>query len=388
MKEDKNRKRVLIIGHTYVTPINRSKFKFMAEDERFEFLIVVPKKWKGKATIHDNSVGVNIAYVDIWFSWHIATYIIPKLNKLIKDFKPHFIYCEQEPICLISFQAAILSKHIPITFFSWENIYRRDILYRLFSFNIYFCLRKSKFIVAGSKETAVVLRKRGYKRGIYITPLLGVNEDLFKPQKKKSYKNFFCNAHFKIGFVGRFVDVKDVKTLLQGVSLLDEQMDWHLYLIGDGPLEDEYKKLINGLEINEKVTFFGTIPHDKVPQYISELDVLVLPSKSIPKNKEQFGHVLIEAMACGIPVIGSSSGEIPNVIGEAGLIFKEGDPKELSEKLLLLYNNCSLRNQLKNSGKQRINKLYTDKRIAANMIALVEIGLNMRHLIQNTLTRI
>ena len=66
------------------------------------------------------------------------------------------------------------------------------------------------------------------------------------------------------------------------------------------------------------------MPLNDVPRHLRALDALVLPSESTPLWKEQFGHVLIEAMACGVPVVGSDSGAIPEVIGEAGLLFPGG----------------------------------------------------------------
>jgi len=77
-----------------------------------------------------------------------------------------------------------------------------------------------------------------------------------------------------------------------------------------------------------------------------------------------FGYVLIEAMACGVPVIGSTSGEIPNVIGDDGIIFQEGDVMDLEGKIILLMRNEHLRKELAGKGHQRILEKYTHKRIA------------------------
>jgi glycosyltransferase involved in cell wall biosynthesis len=94
------------------------------------------------------------------------------------------------------------------------------------------------------------------------------------------------------------------------------------------------------------------------------MDCLVLPSRTTKKWKEQFGRVLIEAMACEVPVIGSDSGEIPNVIGESGLIFKEGDVDDLASKLKLLITNMDLRVELAGKGRQRVLKHFTQEKVA------------------------
>jgi glycosyltransferase involved in cell wall biosynthesis len=94
------------------------------------------------------------------------------------------------------------------------------------------------------------------------------------------------------------------------------------------------------------------------------MDCLVLPSRTTRKWKEQFGRVLIEAMACEVPVIGSDSGEIPNVIGDSGLVFKEGDVGDLSSKLEVLINNKDVRVELARKGRQRVLNNFTQEKAA------------------------
>jgi glycosyltransferase involved in cell wall biosynthesis len=105
---------------------------------------------------------------------------------------------------------------------------------------------------------------------------------------------------------------------------------------------------------------------------MNSLDVLVLPSRSRSFWKEQFGRVLIEAMACGVPVIGSSSGEIPNVIGDAGLVFKEGDSAQLCEKLKLYCDDEGFRTACALKGLQRVLNSFTNERIAQRTLAVYE----------------
>jgi glycosyltransferase involved in cell wall biosynthesis len=101
-----------------------------------------------------------------------------------------------------------------------------------------------------------------------------------------------------------------------------------------------------------------------MPEYYHRLDALVLPSRARPHWKEQFGRVLIEAMACGIPVVGSDSGEIPHVIGQAGLLFPEEDVEALTAHLGDLIADQGLRRELANKGRERALRHYTQKAIA------------------------
>jgi glycosyltransferase involved in cell wall biosynthesis len=105
---------------------------------------------------------------------------------------------------------------------------------------------------------------------------------------------------------------------------------------------------------------------------MSLLDVLALPSRTTPRWKEQFGRVLIEAMSCGIPPVGSDSGEIPNVVGDAGLIFPEGNVNALADRLRTLSVNPDVAARLGEMGRERVIRNYTHRRIAGDTLNLYQ----------------
>jgi glycosyltransferase involved in cell wall biosynthesis len=387
-----NRRRILIIGHTYTAPVNRLKWDFVAEDPRLKILLLTPKKWRNYLTVTNNvsplqTGGYRTLFVEAhlgpWFGWHHVLYLIPRLGAIIRNFQPDLIYCEQEPICLVSGETALLSRSIPLVFFSWENVRRRDLKYRLLVPIRALCYRKSIFMAAGSPGVAKVIRSHGYRKPIYITPHLGVSEELFFPALASS--NHSPHKPFVIGFLGRFVEQKGVDTLLQAVGRLEPKIPWRLVLVGEGPLRQVYKDLIHREGLSNRVEFHQAVPHEKVPFFLRRLDILVLPSRSMATCQEQFGHVLIEAMACGVPVVGSSSGQIPDTIGDAGLVFQEGEARDLQEKLETLYENAELRQELQRRGLTRVKEFFTDRKIAANTIAIFEKALNLEPLAPNTL---
>ena len=105
------------------------------------------------------------------------------------------------------------------------------------------------------------------------------------------------------------------------------------------------------------------------------MDVLVLPSQSSSRWQEQFGHVLIEAMAAGVPVIGSDCGAIPEVIGDAGMVFPEGDVEALKERLYQLCRSAALQRRLAHHGRARALSQFTHRHIAERTLAFwTEIG--------------
>ena len=137
-----------------------------------------------------------------------------------------------------------------------------------------------------------------------------------------------------------------------------------LLFVGDGKAKKDLVEYVFKKDLNEHVEFRTSVPHEKIADILSELQILVLPSYDVPAWREQFGHVLIEAMSCKIPVVGSTGGQIPNVIGNAGLIFKQKNENELSICLKKLMNDDSLRKRLGQSGYERFRANYSYEIIA------------------------
>ena len=126
-------------------------------------------------------------------------------------------------------------------------------------------------------------------------------------------------------------------------------------------------KLAQNLGIADKIIWVDSVPHEEVPKYMNVLDCLVLPSLTTPSWKEQFGQVLVQAMACGVPVIGSSSGAIPEVIGDAGLVFMENDVEDLRKQIESLMGSDDLAKKLQTEGLKRARSLYSTEVIASSL---------------------
>jgi glycosyltransferase involved in cell wall biosynthesis len=161
---------------------------------------------------------------------------------------------------------------------------------------------------------------------------------------------------FTIGFAGRLVESKGLMDLLAAARALSAPVE--LLLIGDGPLRSQ----LEGQPIpGSAVRVLSGIGHDEMPRAYSQLDVLVLPSHSTPTWKEQFGRVIVEALWCGVPVVGSDSGEIPWLIGltGGGLVFGEGDRRALAERLVQLRESAELRARLAEAGRAAVARLFS-----------------------------
>jgi glycosyltransferase involved in cell wall biosynthesis len=114
---------------------------------------------------------------------------------------------------------------------------------------------------------------------------------------------------------------------------------------------------------------YSRVPSSDMPAMIRRVHVSVLPSVTTPRWKEQFGRILIESMAAGVPVVGSTCGEIPAVIGDAGLVVAEGDAAALQVALQTLYDASALRRELAQRGRHRAVSLFSSTHVAEATMA-------------------
>ena len=207
-----------------------------------------------------------------------------------------------------------------------------------------------------------MLRAKGYAGRVDVIPQFGVDPERFSPGQSP------LGPPWVIGYVGRLVEQKGLLTLVEAVARLES--DWRLELIGSGPLRFEIESRAHELGVADRLIFRDQVPSGDIPATLRGLHTLVLPSLTRSFWKEQFGRALVEAMACGIPVIGSDSGEIPRVIDNPGLVTPEGDTEALTAALQRLLTDDSLRADLAERGRARVLQRYTHERIAEQTVKL------------------
>ena len=132
-----------------------------------------------------------------------------------------------------------------------------------------------------------------------------------------------------VGFTGRFVEEKGIDTLLE--AFIRSTRRWNLLFVGGGPLAVRIESL--RLRYPVAVQLVRDVHHDDMPAYLRAMDLLCAPSRTTAHWQEQFGRMLIEAMACGVPVVASDSGEIPHVVGDAGVLIPEDDLVQWTETI-------------------------------------------------------
>ena len=155
-------------------------------------------------------------------------------------------------------------------------------------------------------------------------------------------------------------------------ALAGAVFDFKLLMVGRGPLEDEIRAFAQARGWGDRLKIVSGVNQTEIGRYQNCMDVMAVPSLTRPFWKEQFGHVIIEAMACEVPVIGSDSAEVPRVIGDAGLITPEDDPLALRATLSRFAESAELRKELGKAGRRRVLQTYTHNQIARQLLSFFE----------------
>ena len=337
--------------------------------------LVVPERW-GKLELEvKDAKSYRICKRPIWFNGRNHLHLYRGLREVMESIKPDVVHVDEEYYSLVTWQVvreAIRVQAKPL-FFTWQNIYKKYPLpfRRIEVYNFRHC----PMAIAGSEEAMHVLRKKSYDKPIAVIPQFGVDPDMFHPKDSSAFKEELeFDKVFVVGFMGRFVEEKGLTLLVEAFQKLAKQgHNLGLLFVGDGPMMRRLKHYAHSIPRGQgRMVIINHVSSCEVPRYLNAMDCLVLPSLTKPNWKEQFGRVLIEAMSCCVPVIGSDSGEIPNVIGDSGLIFREGNCVELADRIAFLENNVDARCTLASRGRQRILTNYTQKMIAAETIKAYE----------------
>ncbi|WP_414623982.1 hormogonium polysaccharide biosynthesis glycosyltransferase HpsO [Calothrix sp. CCY 0018] len=380
--------KILVASHTYIVDLNCEKLRALSRlQPDIEVTVVVPKKWRPGGvqnkiieTEYRDEGNFRIVPVSNFSQNHQGLLTFGgDLVTLLREFRPNIIHVEQGSRGLAYAEMitlnALLGLKAKNIFFTWWNL-----PYNLkFPISILenYNLDNSHGIISGNQDGAEILRDRGYEGPIKVMPQLGVDETLFTPknQPELAKKVGLEPDDFVIGFVGRFVPEKGIITLLDALVKIKDK-SWKFLLLGRGELKDEILHKAAEKGIKDRIILVESVPHDEVADYINLMSTLILPSETTYKFKtltsvgwkEQFGHVIIEAMACKVPVIGSDSGEIPHVIGDAGLIFPEGNAEELANRLEQLIDNQDLTENLAQMGYAKAMAQYTNIALAKQQL--------------------
>jgi glycosyltransferase involved in cell wall biosynthesis len=281
-------------------------------------------------------------------------YSTSALASVIEQEQPDIVHVEQEPESLNLLQFSLLKRRhrYPLVFVAWED---HNPLRLGWGF------RKINYAAAdggifGNQVAMDRARGFGFRKKMEVIPQYGF-EITYDGRLRAA------DGRFVVGYAGRLVREKGVETLVEATRLMPQT---EVLIAGEGPLAPTLRQ-------ETHVRMLGWVPRDEMAGFWSQLDVMVLPSLTDGKKwVEQFGRVIAEAMAAGVPVIGSSAGRIPDTIGDAGLVFPEGDARALCEALNSLRLNPDRRHDLRQRGLARVRDCFSHEVLMGRTVRFYE----------------
>lgn len=357
-----------MISKACIVGIYQRKLTAMAEmAPELALTVVVPPYWRDeRGTTPLERVytdGYRLEVQPLWFNGSFHMHFYPRLLEVIKRVKPQLVHIDEEPYNLATYHANVLARRTgaKTLWFSWQNLARR--YPPPFSWMERYNLAHCDYALAGSQTAAAVWREKGYGGALSVIPQFGVDARLFRPGAESRTQT---STH--IVYVGRLVPEKGCDLLLQALS--EVQGAWHATILGSGPEAQALRDATAAMGLDDRVTFRPWLASAEMPDFYRSADVLVLPSRTRPNWTEQFGRVLIEAMASGVAVVGADVGEIPYVIGDAGRLFPEGDAGALAAALTDLVALPHRRRELGARGRERVLATFTQEHVAASTLAV------------------
>jgi len=347
--------KVLIIGHHFVTKNNQRRIEELSKNTDLEISLLSPYWWREESRTvylekdYDKRYGIYKGLT--LFTNHTAlSFYIWGVYRLLWQIKPDIIDVYEEPWSLTTLQVLLFKmmflRRSKVMFYSAQNINKK---YPMpFRFIERFTFKNADYCYPCSEGAEDVLRAKGYKGKISVVPLgLDVSDEVKRDR----------GAVFTVGFVGRLVEEKGIIDLVNACNQLSR--DYKLLIVGDGLLRDRITKMTKFRNIADKIEFTGAVARVDMPKYYAKMDVLVAPSRTTRKWKEQFGRMITEAFMYGVPVIGSDSGSIPEVMAGCGIVFREGNVSKLRDAIMSVMNDEKTRDEMIKRGREYALKNYT-----------------------------
>ncbi len=297
------------------------------------------------------------------------------LFKEIRRFKPDVIHIFNEAKSNLLLQALVyrnwFHRKAKVLFFGFENIVRPSASAMGQWKWEYVC----KYVDGGAYANSEGMNKLFAlglpKSNVHLT-YWGIPLTQFRPERNEEFrKKLGVNSKFLIGYVGRITQDKGIWTILHAMKYVPHDVE--CLIVGDGPWSEIFQEKRSAYNLENRIHWIKRVDDFEVPHYLNAMDAFVLASEETEHWKEQFGRVLAEAMACGLPVIGTDSGAIPEVIGDAGIIFHEKDPAALASAILDLYEHPETRRNFAEKGIKRSNELFSCDAFASKLVSIYKL---------------
>lgn len=368
-------KKIVIIWHSNLKEINREKFNYL-QNGWFEIIYFLFNYWKDTLfnTKFEYSKISQIKNINIFFNWIEPIYFfkIWEFIKYIKQINPDIVHVENPTWSFVLLQL-ILTKLLyklkfKIVVFSWLNLpYPNNPKFWLYRLIEKFNFKYIDSLICWNQDWRKLFIRYWFKKNIVVIPQIWIETNFFIKKDVSELKENLklSKENIIIWSIWRLVQEKWIQTLFHSfrkIFLWNKNL--RLLIVWRWPYKEELLNLSKNLMIENSIIRVDSVSHEQVVDYINLCDIHVLCSIENKNRKEQFWHILIECMSCWVSVVGSDCWEIPNVIWDSGLIFKQWNIDELTQCLQKLINDENLKKELIIKWKKRVENLYTNERLA------------------------
>jgi glycosyltransferase involved in cell wall biosynthesis len=361
--------KLLVVSHSCVVPSNQDFFGRIGHLADCEVEIVVPERWRNEYGEHvarrSPRLGGRLHPLPVLGRGSVPLHVYrARLRRILRAVEPDAAYIHNEPYALASMQWALaLGPRVPFGFYAAQNLLKKYPLpVRVGERLVH---RRASFALPVSEEVGQVLRQRGYAGPLEVLPLP------FDPARLHGGADH-GRAPPVVGYLGRLSSEKGVDLLLEACAKVRD-LDYRCVIAGDGPARGELQDLAKRLGLERRVIWMGYVDHAEVAQLYSRLHVVVVPSRTTSSWKEQFGRVVVEALAAGVPVVVSDSGELPRLVGRTagGWVFPENDADALADRLREVLERPDLRTIAGRSGEAYVRTHFALDEVASRFAEVV-----------------
>jgi glycosyltransferase involved in cell wall biosynthesis len=373
--------RVLLISHTCQSPAEgQPKAELLHAMPDIDLRVLIPDRWKHygqwRSVKFIQQAQAHYQVGNVRWPWfgpaQFYLHYYPELPRILREFQPEVIDLWEEPWGLVSAHAVWLrDRMLPGTkiISETEQNINRTLPPPFEQFRRY-TLKHADFVIGRSREALEITRIKGYNGPGEVVPN-AVDCNLFVPmdritcRREAGLADWCGDEDFVVGYAGRLVEEKGLADLVAAIAECPREVK--LLLVGDGPFKAALEMQMGQLSIADRMRIIPGVPLQKLAVLMNSMNVFALASRTTATWKEQFGRVIIEAHACAIPVIGSNSGAIPDVVGEAGLVVPESDPAALSAAIKKLNADRQGAMAMGRRGYERVQKEFSWERVAEQM---------------------
>jgi glycosyltransferase involved in cell wall biosynthesis len=367
----------ILISHAAVKAANRVPYRLLA-GLGCEVTLVVPDRWRsGLGDIQaepepaDSPLRMRV-YKRLGKSHSNLYCLAGSLPALIRSgSRPAALYVDEDPAGFLAVQAAQAARSCGagLVILAIQNLYKRypapfEMMQR-------YAFARAGASVSISEQAAETLRARGYA-GPSIAMGFGTDVAPLTASDRTELRARLGLRGPLVGYVGRLVPEKGIDLFIEALALRPELFG---VIAGGGPEREALEALARERGVSDRLTFTGILAPDDAARIIGTLDALVLPSRTRKNWAEQFGRVLIEAMASDVAVVASDSGAIREVVGDAGVLVREDDPSDLARGIAnALDPETNVR--LRSAGVRRVSEHFTNAAVARALLGALQSSLD------------